>query len=46
MSHQTAESNKAAAVRLYVETFHNHNPNVAEELLSPDLVFHNADSEI
>jgi len=46
MVHRTAESNKAAAVRLYLETFQNHDFDVAEELLSPGLVFHNAGREI
>ena len=46
MPHRTAESNKAAAIRLYVETLHNRNPDVAEELISPDLVFHIAGREI
>ena len=45
MTHPTATTNKAAAIRLYVETFHHHH-DVAEELLSRDLVFHNAGSEI
>ena len=46
MAHRSAGSNKAAAVRLYLETFQNHNLDVAEELLSPSLVFHNARGEI
>lgn len=46
MAHRSTESNKAAAVRLYLETFDKHNPDVAEELLSPSLLFHNAGSEI
>jgi steroid delta-isomerase-like uncharacterized protein len=46
MAPQSAESNKAAAVRLYVETLDRHNPDVARELISESLVFHDAADEI
>jgi steroid delta-isomerase-like uncharacterized protein len=45
MRETTADSNKATALRFYVETFDNHNPDIAAEFLSPDLVFHNGDRE-
>ena len=46
MAESTIESNKDTAIRLYRETFNNHNLGIAEDLLAPDVVFHNAGSEI
>jgi predicted ester cyclase len=41
-----AQSNKDAAIRLFDETFNRHNLAVADQVLAPDLVFHNAGTEI
>ena len=46
MSEPTPESNKDIAIRLYRETFDNHDLGIADKLLAPGFIFHNAGSEI
>jgi len=46
MGEPIPESNKGIAIRLYRETFNNHDLGIADDLLAPDLVFRNAGSEI
>ncbi len=46
MGRPTPDSIKDIAIRLYRETFNNHDLGIADDLLAPDFVFHNAGSEI
>ena len=45
MDGRTSESNKGIAIRLYCETFDNHDLGIADDLLAPGFVFHDAGSE-
>jgi steroid delta-isomerase-like uncharacterized protein len=46
MADETLEASKSLAVRLFYDVFDRHDLDVADGLLAPDVVFHNAGTDI
>jgi steroid delta-isomerase-like uncharacterized protein len=46
MTNEALETNKAVATQLFIDVFDHHDLGAADAFLSPDVVFHNAGTDI